>query len=129
MTVRLGIIGFGSMGRWMAEALALAPGLRLVGVAEPAPGQARAARDSGLPVFDDHRRLLEQPAEPAQPETDQEAVSAADEYGYRYEAARHFADVARGEATPRATLEDGRAALRLELALLESARQDEMVYL
>lgn len=59
-TSKIGIVGYGSMGQWMAQAFHQVPGVRVVGVAEVAPDNSRAAELHGLPVHKDHRQLLRQ---------------------------------------------------------------------
>jgi myo-inositol 2-dehydrogenase/D-chiro-inositol 1-dehydrogenase len=77
----------------------------------------------GTAVYSSKDGLLRWTAEPTRPESGHEATAISDEEGYRHVAAHHFAEVVRGEAEPRATLADGRAALQLALALSESASQ------
>ncbi len=57
----IGIIGFGSMGRFMAELFDQIEGVGVAGVAEIAPANIRAAEAYGLPVYTDYRDLLDQP--------------------------------------------------------------------
>src|SRR5690349_3323419 len=63
MTVRIGLIGAGRIGRKHAETLRWLPGARLAGVADADEAAARAAVAGGddIPVVSDHRRLLENP--------------------------------------------------------------------
>ncbi len=58
---RIGIIGFGSMGQFMAELFNQIEGVDVAGVAEIAAVNIRAAEARGLPVYADYRRLLDQP--------------------------------------------------------------------
>lgn len=59
MSADIGIIGYGSMGQWMAEAFSQVQELRIRGVAEIAPANVQVAEASGLEVFSDYRRLLD----------------------------------------------------------------------
>jgi predicted dehydrogenase len=59
--LRLGVIGFGGMGQWMAEAFSMLPDLKVVAIAEIAPEATRAAQMLGYHVFSDFRELLDLP--------------------------------------------------------------------
>ena len=57
---RITVIGAGVMGRHHL-ALALAnPDLEVVGIADPTPATREALASQGLPVFADHRRMLDE---------------------------------------------------------------------
>src|SRR3954471_1157188 len=65
MSVRIGLIGAGRIGRKHAETLRRLPQARLVGVADADEAAARAAvadGGAGVQVVNDHRRLLEDAA-------------------------------------------------------------------
>src|SRR5205085_455250 len=59
-TLRVGVVGGGSMGYNHARVLAEMDGVELVGVADPDAGaRHRIARRFKVPTFDDHHELLE----------------------------------------------------------------------
>jgi predicted dehydrogenase len=57
--LRLGLIGLGVAGQRHAAAARKEPAVRLVGVADPAPGAAAAAADLGLPCYPRYEDLLD----------------------------------------------------------------------
>jgi predicted dehydrogenase len=79
VAIRVGVAGFGSIGRHHARNLSDMPGVELVAVADPSP-QARAAASAlGYPVVDSVARLVElrpDGAIVAVPTSDHEAVAA-----------------------------------------------------
>ena len=58
--LRLGVIGFGSMGQWLVEAFDMLPDLEVAGIAEIAPEAIRAAQALGIQVFNEYEELLDQ---------------------------------------------------------------------
>ncbi len=56
--VKVGVVGFGSIGRHHARNLAAMPDVELVGVVEPTPEAAAGAAGFGYRVFDSTRELI-----------------------------------------------------------------------
>ncbi len=58
MTVRIGLAGAGLIGRRHAEAVAVANGAALAGVADPGPAGAEVARAHGVPHFETIEEMI-----------------------------------------------------------------------
>lgn len=56
--IRVGVVGYGAMGRHHARNLASLPGVRLVGVADPLPAARHDAGAANIPAYKDYESLL-----------------------------------------------------------------------
>jgi predicted dehydrogenase len=68
-------------------------------------------------------------AETGTPESGEDVLTPASDHGSEHAVARHFVAVVRGEKEPRVSLQEGRYALKVVLALLESAETGVVVKL